>query len=300
MRTRQLVVTIAAVALLCPLSALAGGGKLPKSDQRAIEIYNRAAQAVAQVPECRGEEPEPTTTHDAPSTALLDTVGVLRRPATQEDSAFPDELEHLPAHDIYVDYIRTVHAADGTTFSLVPARDTNPFDPQPKSCIKRLHRSLLRRLHHESAAVRRRVLSFYRRTLDAERRHARQGPKEGVYIFERSDHGFGGGGGAGARELHEHGMFFTFGTSARRAHVGGLVPDGVATVTSTFGRAHRADPADPRDRKGDYLSVITRTDPVKDNVVSFTVARAAQDAFARKMVWRDANGAIVRVVVEPR
>jgi len=36
--------------------------------------------------------------------------------------------------------------------------------------------------------------------------------------------------------------------------------------------------------------------PVRENVVSFTVARPAEDAFPTRMVWRRADGSVLRVV----
>jgi hypothetical protein len=62
-----------------------------------------------------------------------------------------------------------------------------------------------------------------------------------------------------------------------------------------FGTYRRASRAKPRR----YPAPITRTDQVQDNIVSFEVARSAEDAFPGKMVWRDADGKIARVVREP-
>ena len=71
----------------------------------------------------------------------------------------------------------------------------------------------------------------------------------------------------------------------------------VATVTSTFGTTYSRGP----DRKPrTYAAPITRTDRVQDNMVSFDVARSAEDAFPDKMVWRDADGKVIRVVRERR
>jgi hypothetical protein len=77
----------------------------------------------------------------------------------------------------------------------------------------------------------------------------------------------------------------------------GLLPDGVASVTSIFPReiyhgAHRPLRGNPR--------AIRRTDPVRDNVVSFVVDRDADDAFATKMIWHAGNGSVIRTVDEPR
>jgi hypothetical protein len=42
-----------------------------------------------------------------------------------------------------------------------------------------------------------------------------------------------------------------------------------------------------------------RTDKVQDNMLSFVVPREVQDAFPVKMVWRAADGSIVRVIRHP-
>jgi hypothetical protein len=64
------------------------------------------------------------------------------------------------------------------------------------------------------------------------------------------------------------------------------VPDPVATVTSYFSRVGH--------ERG-----IKRTDKVQDNMVSFTVPRDERHASPVKMVWRAADGSIVRVIHHP-
>jgi hypothetical protein len=90
-----------------------------------------------------------------------------------------------------------------------------------------------------------------------------------------------------------HGLFGSSGTSNARSSLSGLLPDGVATVTSTFGtKALRGPQQKPRR----YPKRIVRTDKVQDNMVSLQVPRSAEDAFPAKMVWRDGDGKVVRVV----
>ena len=114
------------------------------------------------------------------------------------------------------------------------------------------------------------------------RRLARRKAHEGVFVFEKRGDGLGGGGGGvGITFIREHGELGTSGTRTRRAHVNGLIPDGVATVRWSIGR-------------------LTGTEKVQDNMISFDVAADAARAFPEKMVWRDAGGKIVRVVRERR
>ena len=292
-RTTTLAILAAAVAWSV-VPAHAGQPRLPKSEQRALELFDRASQRAYRPARCQPHEPATTLTHDAPSPELLATLAILRRPATAEDSSGQAQLEHLPAHDVYADYVRVAHGADGTSFTIIAARDALPFKPPPAACLRRLHRILRQSLRGEPGSVRRRALSFYRQTVASERQAARRGPQEGVFLFERDPHGWGGGGGGGVRSIRAGEMWFAAGRSERSAHVSALVPDGVASVTTTFGRKHHAAPGEHGG--GDYRSVITRTDAVQDNVLSFTVARAPEDAFPRKVIWSDANGAIVRVI----
>jgi hypothetical protein len=67
----------------------------------------------------------------------------------------------------------------------------------------------------------------------------------------------------------------------------------VATVTSSFPHTVSRGAGNPPKV---YPAPIERTDPVQDNVISFSVQRDPEDAFASKMVWRAADGSVVRVV----
>ncbi len=69
-----------------------------------------------------------------------------------------------------------------------------------------------------------------------------------------------------------------------------------AVVTSTFPRKLSRGPyRNPRI----YPITVTITAPVHENVVRFAVPRPAEDAFASRIIWREATGKIVRIVHPP-
>ena len=281
--------------------ALAHSGALSrhKVEQQAVRLYNEANHQASRRPECKLPPPPPMTiSHGSPSAALLSILGILRRPATPED-ALPSQGVDLPfVQDVFVDYVRVAHAADGREYYIVPAGDARAGLPvESHACLSTFHRTLLRVLRGKPARVRRRALHFYAERARNDRRVATRGPQEGVFMFARGPHGLGsGGGGADAAFLETHGMFGSSGQRDGSSVVSGLVPDGVATVTSTFQRVYSRGLGH---RPAVYPSVIRRTDPVQDNVVSFAVARSAEDALASRMVWRAADGSVVRVISEP-
>jgi hypothetical protein len=241
--------------------------------------------------------PESTFNHEPPSEGLMSLLGILRRPATAEDAPPADSFRFLPGSDVDIDYVRVAHTVSGRDYWIVPARDTLHFDPMPQACLRAIHGRLRELSRGKPERIRRRALHFYNSLVKNNRRLARRGPREGVFVFEKRGDGMGGGGGGGGlRFLREHGQFGTAGTNDRSAIVSGLIPDGVATVTSTFGTTYSRGPGRKPRR---YPKPITRTDVVQDNMVSFEVARSAEDAFPDKMVWRDSDGKVVRVVRVP-
>jgi hypothetical protein len=266
------------VALALLAAALPAQAKKPSpTELAAVDLINKAMAGIASAPECNRRPPEGTITHDAPSQELLDLLGILRRPATAEDSPPPGGMRFIPATAVYVDYVRLAHAADGRSYWIVPARHPLHTDPMPQSCLHRVHVRLRRLSHGQAPRVRRRALHFYNEFVRNNRELATRQPRDGVFVFGKRGDGIGGGGGGvDAAFIRERGEFGTSGDDDKSAIVNGLIPDGVATVTSTY---------------GDY----ERTDRVQDNMVSFEVARSAERAFPDKAVWRDADGNVVKV-----
>jgi len=81
------------------------------------------------------------------------------------------------------------------------------------------------------------------------------------------------------------------------SRLNGLVPDGVASVTLEFPKVID---------RGKYYkptvfpSAFTTTVEVHDNALSVVVPRSAPDAFPHRMVWRDADGAVIHTYTDPQ
>jgi len=295
---KRVLVGIVALGAL----AMGGGSALAdhQTENEAVALYNKASSQVGREKVCRPEFGPATVTHDPPSQELLSTLGILRRPATPEDVLSHDQLRFFPfMKGVYVDYVRIAHTADGREYQIIPAQNARAFPAESHACLHRVHVHLRRLSKGKPERVRRRALHFYNQRARNDRRLAKNAPQEGVFVFSHGPNGAGGGGGGGgAGYIRTHGEFGSSGTRQRdQAVVSGLIPDGVATVTSFFSR--RA-PRAPGRRPKDYGKPIERTDRVQDNMISFELARDAEDAFPAKMIWRAADGSIVRVIRNPQ
>ncbi|MDO8189345.1 hypothetical protein Q5424_28275 [Conexibacter sp. JD483] len=90
-----------------------------RQEARAIALINAATRAMRSAdPSCvQRLDWETTTTHDAPSRAMLDAFALLRRPAIPQDGDFAASggLEFMGgAQGVYVDWIRMARAASAT------------------------------------------------------------------------------------------------------------------------------------------------------------------------------------------
>lgn len=305
MAKRRLAAVFAASILAPTLGAvaLAGSSKQdPSRSELVSKVFNRAEREVQRDPSCRTFPRlprKPSFADGRPSARLLSTLALLRRPESADEqrlatsNGFPSFVQ-----GVYRDYIRIATAASGHQFVIFVVRDADPTKPRPERCRTELRRRFSRQLEGRPAGFRRFALRALRRRLRGERQREARGPVEGVFVFDRSifqGRSGGGAGGGGVREIRRRGSFSASGIrgAAGRARVDGLVPDGVATITATFDRAgSRLGPQRPRR----YRRVIKRTVSVQENVVSFVISRAPQDAFAERMVWRSADGSVVRVV----
>lgn len=234
--------------------------------------------------------------HGAPDSRLLAILAPLRRPPSAEDRVGPSSFAKGPFFSrIYVDYIRVLHAADGTPITLTPVQPAKP-PIVPHTCVSLWHEQLVALLSGQPGQVRRQTLAEERRLNREERPDRPRVRRDGVLLIGPD----GGGGGGDATSVRRYGEFNSGG--GRRINGGhgsivtGLVPDGVASITFTYPRQVSRGPY--RDPKT-YPSAITLTEPVHDNVVRFAVERSAEDAFAPRMVWRDATGKTIRVVHSP-
>lgn len=282
----------------------AAAAKRIARDDAALAILNRAQRRVrARRPSCRPPKSvfptKPTFDDGNPSAAALAALAPLRRPAGPADQRFADALatSRFPEiAGIYQRYVRVVHAANGTAFAMFIARSTGVFWREPDACLDADHAELQRLLVHQPADVAHAARRFFAQ-MRKEVGRQDAGPREGIYLFTLTAAGglSGGGGGEDAARFVRHGLFGSSGT-ANGSHLGGLVPDGVATVTFRFPRTVSLG---PNFRPKVFPSAFTRTVHVRENVVGLRVPRPAEFAFNARMVWRDAAGKIVRTVHTP-
>ncbi len=244
---------------------------------------------------------ETTITHDAPSQEMRDTFVLLRRPQIPQDLDFVASgglAAMTGTEGVHVDWIRMARAADGSEHYLVIAEGRSQPAPLSRACVRLQRRLLLRSLERKPARLRRLTL---RTSARIQREQQRQQPagalpnRELIFTFARD--GSGGGGNSDLARFREHGLF---GTVQRddgdSSTVTGFVPDGVATIEATYAQRVSYGPHRP---VNDYGSEIHLTVPVQDNVASFQVERLSPDAFPTTMVWRAADGSVVRVVRGP-
>jgi len=298
--------------------ALAAGGEPPASpyayqpknaaaarhlelERQALDLINRATKYVqSRRASCGYKIPHgpATPTHDVPAPETLAAIAALRRPATPAD-ALPENSFSAPFGEVYVDYTRSLTDAAGRGFYLVVARSVQPRYRPSKSCLDAEHARLVTIARAAPHQVRSLALEEFGKI-----RHGQEGnaqlpdtPVDGIYLFTRGEHGVAAGGGGGSvKDFLMHGTFLSVGGgpgSARRSTLSGLVPDGVASVTLEYPR---------RVSRGPYFQATvyplayTRTVKVVDNVLSVHVPREAGDAFPPRMVWRDAQGDVIRVI----
>ena len=90
------------------------------------------------------------------------------------------------------------------------------------------------------------------------------------------------------------GKFVGSGTGRRlRSQLAGIVPDGVASVEAVY---PRFSDRGPQRRAVDHGRRVRLRAAVVDNVVAVAVPRPIDDVFPAVMLWRDAAGAVVRVL----
>ena len=266
----------------------------------AYALINRAGRQVwAARPSCKPSIPRPSskTTHDTPGQPTLDAVAALRRPAEPGD-AFPPDVPGVLG-ETYVDYTRSVTSAGGKSFYILVARSV-PVSYPSAACLEAEHVRLVKLLRGRPHTLRATALEAFGRIRSSQQHNSATptSPQDSLWLFSKGPGGTGlggGGGGAGISSFMAHGMFFASGGEHSSTLVG-LVPDGVATVTlhypRTVSRGRWYKPAV-------FPSAFTRTVRVQQNVLVVHVPRGNLDAFAARMIWRSADGKVVRVARAP-
>ncbi len=307
------------IALLVVLSLSAGGwsaaaGSAPvgahdevaKRELRVTELLNATIMRVYRAdPGCRPSglsRARATFTDEPPSPVLLGAFAILRRPATAEErSVDVARLRDLPAEGIYRQHLRIARSADGRRSLIVVARNVHRYVPRSESCIALLRATFVRVVANEPESVQRSARRALEQVIRDEWAGPAPAPEEGFGLFDFGPAGAGGGGFGSPLRLVLAGQFggaSQFGQRGSvRSRVSTLVPDGVRTITVTFPRTESRGPGRPSKR---YRRTIVRTVRVQNNVVSYTVARPADDAFPVRTVWRAQDGSVVRVVTRTR
>jgi len=238
-------------------------------------------------PRCLGLAAALGTTYDTgtPSDDLLNTLGVLRRPATRSDHVSRKQLDRFHISKLLVHYVRRVRAADGVTYLILPTSDAQPAPAPPHSCDALIADAIRHHGRHRARAVVNGALKLARSDLARERAAARKPDVEGVDFYASRGHGaFSGGGGFTAADLRESGTAGSFGhANPNESTFSSLVPDGVARITANY-------------PKSSHHKALTISSEVVDNVASFTVPRGPEDAFPKHITWFDADGTAIKTL----
>lgn len=257
-------------------AARAAGGGIPREPQRAVITYLR--DAVRHERPCRAERGPalPATSDGSPGPALLSLLGVLRRPTTEVDR-LPRSLQTgADAEGVYVRYIRLARVSDGISYYILPAESINQRESVPLRCYTALISAVRAEMPRIPARFRTATLDFAERLASRDRQLTKTPTGPGVCLLLSGKVGSAGTCGATAPQLESVGLL-SFG-----GPVSGVVPDGVATVTLHY-------------PNGGGTHAKTVTARVVGNVfVSATFASSRLPS--PTMVWRAANGTVVRTV----
>jgi hypothetical protein len=237
----------------------------------------------------------PSLSQAAPRAATLAILGVLRRPAVASDKLPPRVIgapphQHVypdgtipPVKDVYIRYVRKARHRFGASYYVVPAGDVNYLVPVPARCFTEQHAALQRELPTIPARLRAGVLAL-EPLFVAQQRH-NDLPYPGVCLIGINDTGNGGGGcdPRGSVSQIENGWVVSGGAPTGVEVYAGLAPGGVRSVTFFFHGRGRGNP---------------HTALVINNVFILQNPRGSYGIIA-KMVWRAADGRIIKVIYRP-
>jgi hypothetical protein len=289
-----LTVAGAAVAVVVAVVALVvghghhpgpqAGGGAPSGPQLHQETgYVRAASTAARrTPACEQHRPQvpAATSNGSPSHALLSVLGVLNRPATPADKLPRWLRKNADVRGKYVRYIRRARVKDGISYYIVPAASSSAPLPLSAACSAAMVAALKAELPQIPGQLRAATVALQERLLAADT--ARRGADSGgvICLMSYSRDVSGGTCGATRSGIEQQGVIASFGP------LSGVVPDGVAQVTVRYtasdGRGERSVTSD-----------------VVGNVFA-TSARTARQAASPTMIWRAADGRIIKTVTPSR
>ena len=230
---------------------------------------------------CRVRQPTGVSMiHGAPGTALVSSLGVLRRPATAADRLDPAVLAGTP--DVYAGHTRRALTADGVSYYIVPARYDRSASVPSDRCfalqLAALHRALPKipsALRHQTRVLQAGLIAYARR-------QAARAPRDTICLVTMSGRSSGAQCGISAAAIKrgvpvsdELDTFF------------GIAPDGVASVTLGFA-ATRKRPA------------RSLTAPVINNVYAARVPWAGPAPAMPAVIWRSAQGRVLKRIPVPK
>lgn len=297
-----------AVALLASAAPSAAAISLEDvAAQEDVEYANgMVREATKQMRLQRGCEvrydAEPSFTDAAPSERLLSQLSLLRRPAIPEDlaPATAPMMRMVEGRGVYRNWYRMGRAADGREYYLVTAQDLRRVKPLPHRCLRRRHALLLRMVRPESRRIRTLSLRAERRANREEEPAGGFPAREQLFLFQRQNGTVGlGGYHADVDEWEQRGLLVQMGVydgrvaAPDRMLLVGVIPDGVTSIELRYPRRADRGPYAPDEV---YESALRIVAPVQDNLMSVVVDRASPDAIPSTMVWRAADGSVVRTV----
>ena len=257
--------------------------------------YLRAARVINPADAgCRGprfgQVTSQTVSRAAP-TELLPILSVLRRPKRPSDRLPPLVAHRKPwplvAQVVYVNYIRLARTQDGARYYLIPIVGAQGSGVSA-ACAAAWRAALHRELPHIPASLRAHAVQVLGDAIALQRYQSE--PHQEIWFFALDPGGGGGGGGGGATasEISEgRGYLGTSQVNSRSpTFLSGDVPDGVDTMTLRF-----------RTRIATPLTITTR--PV-NNVFALRVPLRASNGFPQTVVWRKADGTVIKTIKYPR
>ncbi|MFZ1996331.1 MAG: hypothetical protein WAU75_19625, partial [Solirubrobacteraceae bacterium] len=249
--------------------------------RREVGYISAATLQVQRSAACRLRQPQGVTIHRAPGSALLSTLGVLRRPDTAGDALPRGALGE--GGDIYAGATRRALVVGGTSYYLVPERD-DPAAALPSSrCLTLQAAALHRALPRIPASVRAQTAAIQAALIAMERRLAARGPQDVICVVTQSRNAGSTGCGTTVAQI-QHGIS----PDDQGGTFSAVVPDGVATVTLRFPSA-----------QGRPARSVTAT--VHGNVYAVRVAGESSGASTATpvVIWRSARGQVIRTVTQP-
>ena len=249
---------------------------------RELSYINVATQRTQQAhPRLCSPRLPPRTSfiHGSVSSALLSSLGVLRRPQTRADRRGKQSLSGVP--DVYLASIRRAFVADGVSYFVAVARsDPSAFQPSPRCFafqVSALHAELPnipRSLRKATATLQSTLIAFDRRTIYG-------GPRQTLCVDTIARNSGGSECGLTLTEIL-HGMT----PSDDNGTFNGIVPDGVATVTILWRTPHTAQQSVTTAVHGNMYAVRGR---IPNNPLNLAVT----------VVWRSAQGQVVKTLSQP-